>query len=266
MSEKKRVDYFINHSSSNLNSIKPYKIWFYHLVLVLEGSCTYIADGETIVLKKNDVLLLTPETFRERFANHSYIHIVIFNFFGKNEYMPTENHVYRNAINQIIRNLLDVYPYKTYIALQKKNEISSSDFKSLKQTEVLNHIFECIMLELFETSQNQSNNPHVTNILKYINENINAPLTLTDVCRHAHLSKEYTARLFKQETGMTISEYINKEKLYLAKNMLETPNMSLKKISSNLGYENYSYFTKLFKDMFNISPQKMRNEAKKHNE
>lgn len=256
-----KFDFFLNHSSNNLNPIKPYKIYFYHLVLMLEGKCTYILDGKHYELKKNDALLIVPGTMRQRLGEHDYLHIVILNFYAYEKDRPIKNQVFKNAVNQTIRKLLEVYPYKAYKDLNQKR---TQTFESPKIYNALHYVFECILLELYDSLKYPTNNQHIINSINYINDNITLPLTLNDVSRTAHLSKEYTSRLFKKEMGMTVSEYINKQKLSMAKDMLANANISLREISATLGYENYTYFTKLFKETYQISPQMMRRELKIH--
>ena len=262
MSKKHTLTFFINHAANNLNAIKPYNITFSHLVLVLKGNCSYVVNGEKIVLNENDALLIPSGSLRERFSKNEYLHIVIFNFFEGATIDDGNVKIFRNTVNQTIRKLLDVYPYRTF-------ELSDDQLSSIptdKQYVVIENIFECILFELLDSLKYSTQNPHIINALKYINDNITLPLTLNNVCKKAHLSKEYTSRLFKQEMGLTVSEYINNQKLSLAKDMLTNQNMTIKSISATLGYENYTYFTKIFKEKFHISPQKMRNELKKNRE
>ena len=258
----KMFDYFINNSSTNIVPIKPSTIQFYHLALVLKGSCTYLVNGEEIVMNENDALLLIPGTHRERPITNGYLHIVIFNFFADDETAPKVNQLFKNAINQTIRKMLNVYPYKAYIKIAD-HKLSTID--NPKMYGILLHVFECILIELYDSLKYPTQNLHIINIIKYINDNVTKPISLNDVSTTAHLSKEYTSRLFKQEMGMTVSEYINRQKLLLAKDMLANTNISLQTVSSNLGYENYTYFTKLFKETFRISPQKMRKELNNSN-
>lgn len=260
MSNDIKLDFFINQTLPYINLRKPCSIDFYHLIILLEGKCTYFVNGEKIEMNKNDALLLTPGTHRERLRNSDYTHIVVFNFYVDDS-TGFSNTFFKNSVNLTIKKLLDIYPYKTFILLP--NSSASSDIT--KQSIVLRNILNCILVELSESLNCQSENHHIIKILNFINNNITRPITLNDVSQSIHLSKEYTARLFKKEMGMTVSEYINKQKLALAKDMLENNSISLKAIANNLGYDNYTYFTQIFKETFGISPQKMRNEFKKNN-
>jgi two-component system response regulator YesN len=113
-----------------------------------------------------------------------------------------------------------------------------------------------------EVTLTKENNQNVLNALKYINDNITSPITLTDVSSAIHISKGHTTRIFKKEMGMTVSQYINKQKIILAKDMLTSKELSIQDIAHLIGYENYGYFNKIFTSHFGMSPVKMKSQLK----
>ena len=146
MNQISPVDFFLNHSSNHLNPIKPYKTFFYHLVLVLEGSCTYIINGKPLVLKPNDALFVVPGTLRERLGSDSHLHIIIFNFTEPNEFIPSYGKYMKNAVTPTVRKLLGIYPYITY---KSPHSLKHAIPENPKQAIVIQNLFECILLELF---------------------------------------------------------------------------------------------------------------------
>ena len=77
------------------------------------------------------------------------------------------------------------------------------------------------------------------------------------------VTEEYLARLFKKEMNMTVTEYIAQQKLIFAKNLLMSDDISLQDIAEKLGYQNYNYFSRIFKKHYGISPLKMKHEISK---
>ena len=67
----KSFSYFCNHKGYKHKRLETAKISFFHLTFVLEGSLTYIVNGEKVILNENDAMLLTPETVRERFPSET---------------------------------------------------------------------------------------------------------------------------------------------------------------------------------------------------
>ena len=72
------------------------------------------------------------------------------------------------------------------------------------------------------------------------------------------MSKDHYIRLFKRETGETPNAYITKRKLEKAELSLVTTAMPVKSIADILGYDDYSYFNRLFKKYAGVTPQKYR--------
>ena len=249
--------YYVHHSGNVFKKVPFKKIDVYHVVLVMEGSFTYIINGKEITLNENDALLLIPGTERERISNCNHVHCVFFNYFpSKGNEVQSCIH-FKNAINNTIRYLVEAYPYNNYLKI-KQLELTSAENEKNKL--LLQNILNSILIELFDTLKYTTQNPHILKALNYINENLTEPITLNNISNALHLSKEYTARVFKKEMGMTVSEFINHQKLILAKNMLSNDALSLQDVSSKLGYENYCYFSKVFKKQFGVSPLKMKKE------
>ncbi len=104
-------------------------------------------------------------------------------------------------------------------------------------------------------------NPLIENIKSYINENIEFNVTLSHISELFHYNQQYLGRLFKKETGMNFNEYINLEKLKNAKYILEQTNLKVLDVSYRVGFNNVTYFNRIFKKHFGLSPT----EYRKHN-
>lgn len=79
-------------------------------------------------------------------------------------------------------------------------------------------------------------------------------LNLTKIADHLHLNYKYLSNLFKKEVGISISEYIQKEKINEAKKLIIYEDYSLIKISNLLNFTDQSYFTKIFKKHAKMNP------------
>lgn len=95
----------------------------------------------------------------------------------------------------------------------------------------------------------------VDDILSYINQNIQTPLTIEDLSRHFYLSPSYLCRIFKSSTGMTINKYITAKRITLSKALL-TEGSSVSEACERCGFNDYSNFLKAFTKAVGISPKK----------
>ncbi|MFD0717450.1 response regulator [Paenibacillus sp. GCM10027626] len=92
----------------------------------------------------------------------------------------------------------------------------------------------------------------------YIMHHIKDDLSRDDIARHVSLNADYLARIFKKETGLTISEYVLQERIVMAKEMLAKTDLPITGIAYELGYSNYSHFSKMFKKATLVNPQEYR--------
>lgn len=99
----------------------------------------------------------------------------------------------------------------------------------------------------------------ITNVLNYINENIsNSNLGVEHLAEELLLSRSKLYRKIKALTGDTATEFIRKVKLEKAKNLIETTDLTVSEICYQVGFSSPSYFTKCFKNHFNILPKEMK--------
>lgn len=114
-------------------------------------------------------------------------------------------------------------------------------------------------------SQYHYSNARHANIIRrcteYIQENYNKNITLQEVSRMAYLSPAYLSRIFKQEVGIPFNEYVNLYRVNIAKELLSKTDMRLTDISYAVGYEDQSYFTKVFKKTTGMLPSTYRSHT-----
>ncbi|MCQ2512437.1 MAG: AraC family transcriptional regulator [Lachnospiraceae bacterium] len=104
----------------------------------------------------------------------------------------------------------------------------------------------------------------VYKVIEYIKSNYRRHMSLEDIAASTYLSKTYLSSLFKKETGYSISEYINIVRIERSKSLLMEENMSIIEIANLCGFEDQSYFTKVFKNIVGITPKKYRENRGKN--
>lgn len=99
---------------------------------------------------------------------------------------------------------------------------------------------------------------YVTFIKNFIEEHYASDISLTELADLLHLSTSYLSRLFKQELGMNFTEYVVNYRLNLSRKLICHSELSLKEVAQQVGYFNYSHFSKLFKKYYGKSPNSYR--------
>lgn len=85
---------------------------------------------------------------------------------------------------------------------------------------------------------------------KYIQKNINYPITQNSVAEHLGISPEYLCAVFKKSEGVTMMRYINKLKLENIKSLMDNTNVHLYEAAAIYGYSDPNYVSRLFKQLF----------------
>ena len=101
-------------------------------------------------------------------------------------------------------------------------------------------------------------NHRITGIVEYITRNYKSPLSLSRIASHFNISRYYLCKLFKENIGMTFSDYLNNIRIMEAKKLLVSTQMRITKIADKVGYTNTSYFCKVFKKTMGMSALEYR--------
>ena len=91
-------------------------------------------------------------------------------------------------------------------------------------------------------------------ILSHLSENF----TRQEIADHVHLSQNHLARLFRQETGSSISDFILQQRMQQAFGLLTNTTLPVGQVAEQVGYENYSYFLTLFRRVAGMTPSQYR--------
>lgn len=98
-------------------------------------------------------------------------------------------------------------------------------------------------------------------ILKYVDEHYCEDVTRNDLVDLVYISPDYCSRLFKKETGRSLAQYILEKRVEKAKKLLQS-DMSVKNVALQVGYSNFSYFSKVFREMMGMSPGEYRDKLR----
>ena len=96
----------------------------------------------------------------------------------------------------------------------------------------------------------------------FIKERLSDKLTLEEAAEHVALSKSYFCRILKDELGYTFTEYVNHLRVERAKLYLSDSTMSIADIAYAVGFDDQSYFTRIFKKQTGVSPGRYRKSKK----
>jgi two-component system response regulator YesN len=98
----------------------------------------------------------------------------------------------------------------------------------------------------------------IQKIYDYIDEHLQQEMSREQIAEYVHFNPAYLSRLFRKETGDSLTDYILLKRMEKAKSLLSTTQIKISDISSLVGYGNIPHFTKMFKRSVGVTPQDYR--------
>lgn len=126
--------------------------------------------------------------------------------------------------------------------------------------------FKQLADRLFRSQENEKEeqtNRVVSKLQQFISDNLSGDISLTRLSSHVYLNPSYLSRLYKQMTGIGLSEYITNLRIQTAKEMLENDELRIHEIAEAVGYQSGIAFTRFFKKVMNMTPQEYRDINRK---
>lgn len=234
----------------------------YELDLITWGEGYVITEGKKIPANKGTLFFRKPGTLVEGITPYYcyFIEMALFN-----------NDVKRNIslldipdviVLENISYIEELF-FKIYNEFISPSSISQFIIKTYLM-EILHYIF--IQWESkyrFNSSSKslEANYQRIIPVKEYIENNVQLQFTLNELAEMASLSKYHFCRIFNETINETPIGYVNKCKINYAKRLLIETDKSVKEIMLDSGFENESYFFRLFKKYTGISPS---DYSKKH--
>ena len=157
--------------------------------------------------------------------------------------------------DEMQKGLQNVFHLEAWLDL-----ISNAETAQMLQ-KVVNNTIAYIRSWIKDTNNNRYRDD-ITHIIEYIDENYTVKLSLKTIAEAFSINESYLSRMFKNETGKNLIYFINEKKMRKAMELLEDPNMTIKKVANMVGINDQFYFNKVFKKFYHVSPSEYRKHQK----
>ena len=176
------------------------------------------------------------------------------------------------SINVLRRNFMDILGIYSMVAQSLNGALEEIEldgdnchYQKIMMMESLREIekwflkFNNIFMEKFWIAYKCSRSEILQKVVKYIEVHIMEPIHLSDAAAETGVSSAYLSTMFKKEMGYNFIEYVNLRKIELARQMLQDGKM-VYEVSELLGFENSTYFSRVFKRYTDVSPDTYRKQ------
>lgn len=247
---------------------------FHKIILFLDGDIDYVIEGKTYHLAARDIVFVSAgEIHRPIFlpSQAAYERIVIYvapDFLSRWQAQGREPVDLARCFVQARQTASVMHQapgtnHDLLFHMERLEKASRAEgFASGLYMEVLFIEFMILLNRSLDDHElagldNASYDPKIQNILAYINQHLAETLSVDALAAHAYMSKFYLMRKFKADTGYGIHQYIRSKRLLLARDLLKT-DLPITQISAEVGFADYSTFSRAFKEMFQCSPREYR--------
>ena len=236
--------FYVRHNIDKAASkISSSSIRYYDLTLLLRGSLHYKVNGEDIMLRSGDIILISPGDTRFRYDSSEKVDYISFNFYSKEEIsLPCKMERAIGSDTLLLISAYDEFYRHAHLDNKEKNE----------------HLLACILLMLEDRVKETRYNPLTLKIIEYIHSNLSKKITLDDIGKVTFFSPVYCDSVFKRETGRSIIDYLLEARVSEAKRLLVEASLSLTTVSELVGFDDYNYFSRVFKKRTGYTPSEYR--------
>lgn len=146
------------------------------------------------------------------------------------------------------------------VAVESMGEQADKTIELLDNTalcSVLGDMMEYVMPDVKKTSTDSIRDA-VKQAVEYINSHYFEELSLTSLAEQFNVESSYFSKIFRQETGETVMVYITRLRIEKAQEYMKKQEISLTEIAFLVGYDDYTYFSRVFRKMVGKSPRDYR--------
>ncbi len=127
-----------------------------------------------------------------------------------------------------------------------------------------NHLMDAsfaLLLEVLYDSRNpEPERLQMQGLIRYIDENLSSALLVEDISAHFHYNSDYITKIFRQQFGTTIKQYIIEKRLAMAKRLLANSDLPICAVGESVGFSDQVLFEKFFRYHTKMTPRKYRNQ------
>jgi AraC-like DNA-binding protein/mannose-6-phosphate isomerase-like protein (cupin superfamily) len=243
---------------------------FYEIYFFISGKVSYMIEGKFYSLKPGDIILINNKELHRPVieSGEIYERIVIWVNLGFLEKHSSEDSKLSMCFDDSSKKRYNMlrpsgkmlkYIKSIISRLGEANVVAgygSSVLKEVYLTELIVYLNKAYMETFQEDIEvDIAYNDKVSEIINYINDNINKTLSLEVLSAKYYISKYHLLREFKKYTGYTIYNYIYKKRLLNARDLLRK-GCSVTEVCQTCGFGDYSNFIRAFRKTFGISPKK----------
>lgn len=253
---------------------------FVEVVYMCQGSTHHVINGNDVILNAGELLFISQSAEQEIYpaaeSDVAVNFIILPEFFDYGlTMMEAENNQLRSFVIDCLTGgkedtgylhfkVADVLPVQNLVENLIWTIIRKEPNKRSIQQATMGLLFLQLMnqIERMETAEADKQQKLIMDVLSYIEEHYRDG-ELDDLAKQLHYDMRWLSREIKRRTGQTYTELVQNKRLNQAAYLLTTTNMNVLDVGLAVGYDNTSYFHRIFQKQFGMTPRTYRVENEK---
>ena len=245
------------------------------ITYIERGHGTYVVDLEEFSVKEGDIVVVSPKALHSSSLKHQegirtltfVFHLNMLNSLLTDAcaikfFAPLMNGEFATAM--VISSTTPGYSQivSAFFQLQDTYKGKKECYELAVKSHLMLLFYQMFHHNIFIKKGGQQQVQHTAELLRkvinYIHTNYSTHITVADLAALCDFSEYHFMRFFKTHVGMTCIDYINNYRLDIASAMLKERAASVMEIALDTGFNNISYFNKVFKSKFHMTPSQYR--------
>ena len=240
------------------------------VVLPIEGECVYSIDGEEYRVHPGEVIMVAAGCKHAlRMGENSSRDLLLYEMngvftlkeFGAFRQMLArplligQDHPKREQVHELMSNVVQVYRaggmlrnLHCYALLLEVYAVLGEHYLTTSATPA----------EVNAINRQLSGEDAFNRALDYVNENYMDDVTLDSLATYAGFSRYTLSRMFRQHTGQTFTQYLNKRRVTMAEELLAATKMPVTQVALQCGFNSIATFNRVFRDVRGCTPTQYR--------
>ncbi|MFD2117593.1 response regulator [Paenibacillus yanchengensis] len=172
---------------------------------------------------------------------------------------PTRSFVEYITLKLVVKNVEVIKEYNGNASFLQEDTVSlSQQMVTLPTIELItNYMLDITNYTIDTITHLQKNRPTkiIEHVCEYIEKHYAEDMTLKGLGDLYYINPSYLGKLFRKDKGEPFNDHLNKVRLQQAKQLIQTSNLRIYQIAERVGYKDYNYFSKMFKQHFGVLPR-----------
>lgn len=232
--------------------------WHEHIEILVckKGSATIILDDRKYSFSENNIIIINPNVM------HSFKGVENAGFYCMHIDSSFLNTNFENAKNTFFTEFIEFDKNAINLIEELCTAYNSDDYLKAPKIKILLLKLLILFFENYGTDNiystyNSKVYKRIKTVMSYIENNLSREFTLDGIAAEVNINKYQLSREFKDATGQTVFQYINRLRCKAASSMLKN-GASVTEACESCGFKNLSYFSATYKKYIGILPGKTK--------